>query len=111
MLARHIQKSAIGHYSAIIRYIQDLTYAETWHTQNPGIFRTFPYLHPDVYSEPCHIYENLRIFKTLACLKPDKYLEPPQRFKMEFFLQKIIIITFATYSFSYFLLGSEEDSH
>ena len=88
MLARHIQNSAIGHYSAIIRYIQDLTYAETWHTQNPGIFRTFPYLHPDVYSEPCHIYENLRIFKTLACLKPDKYLEPPQRFKMEFFLQK-----------------------
>ena len=34
-----------------------LAYARTWHTRHPGIFRTFPYLHPDEYSESCHIYE------------------------------------------------------
>ena len=84
---------------------RNLAYSESWNIQNFSIFASRRIL------EPCHIYENVRIFKTLACLKLDKYLEPSQRFKMEFFLQKIIIITFATYSFSYFWLGSEEDSH
>ena len=72
-----------------------LEFAETWNTGNPGIFRTFPELHPVTYSEPCHIYKNLQIFRTLTYLKPETYLELPQRFKMEFF-KKIpkTIITF-----------------
>ena len=62
-----------------------LAHAGTWHTQNPGMIRTLvPQLHPDAYSEPCHISENLQIFRTLTYLKPDTYSEPSQRSKMEF---------------------------
>ena len=50
-----------------------LAYAENWHTENPGIFRTLPYLLPYTYSEPCHIGKNLGICKTLTCLKPDTF--------------------------------------
>ena len=57
-------------------------YAETWHTRNPGIFKTLPWLLPDAYWEPCHIYENLGICKTLTYLKPDRYSELS---KMKFF--------------------------
>ena len=42
-------------------------------------------MHPDEYSERCHIYENLQFFWTLTYLKPTTYSEPSQRFKMEFF--------------------------
>ena len=59
--------------------------AETWHTWNPGIFKTFPSLHPDAYSEPCHVSKNLRIFRTLTYLKPDTYSEPSQKIRIEFF--------------------------
>ena len=59
------------------------------HTQKPGILgillKTLPKLHPDAYSEPCHINENLGVFRTLTYLKPDTYLEASQRFKTEFF--------------------------
>ena len=59
------------------------------HTQKPGILgillKTLPKLHPDAYSEPCHIDENLGIFRTLTYLKRDTYSEPSQRFKTEFF--------------------------
>ena len=88
-LTRHIQNPATEHYSAIFRHYWEpcatLAYAETWHTRNSGIFRTLPQLHPDAYSEPCHIYEKLRIFRTLTYLKPNTYSKPSQRFKMEFF--------------------------
>ena len=80
------------HHRALFSLIQPysepcamLAYAETWHTQNPRIFRTLPYLHPNAYSEPCHIYKNLWIMRTLIYLKPNTYSEPSQRFKMEFF--------------------------
>ena len=46
-------------------------------------------MHHDVYSELCHIYENLRIFRTLTHLKPDKYSGPSRRFKTEFFAKII----------------------
>ena len=83
-------------HRALICHIQSysepcvtLAYAETSHTRNPGIFRTLPYLHPNPYSEACHIKGNLQIFRTLTYLKPDTYLEPSQRFKMEI-LAKIV---------------------
>ena len=41
-----------------------------------------------MYSEPCHIYENLqiyRIYRTLTHLKPDTHSGSSQRFKTEFF--------------------------
>ena len=35
-----------------------LAYAETWNIPNPGIFKILPWLHPNTYSELCHIYRN-----------------------------------------------------
>ena len=56
-------------HRVLFSYIQEcsepcptLAYAEIWHTQNPEIFRTLTLLHPYVYTEPCHINENLHIF-------------------------------------------------
>ena len=69
----------------MIRHIQNLAYAETCHTWNPGIFRTLPQLHPNAYSESCQINESLRIFRTLTYLKSDKYSKPSQKFKIEIF--------------------------
>ena len=65
--------------------IPTLACDETWHTPNPGIFRTLLKFHPEAYSEPCHIYQNLRTFRTLTYLKPVTKSEPIQRFKMELF--------------------------
>ena len=62
-------------------------YTQTWHTQNPGIFRSLPQLHPNAYSEPRHIKKNLQIFRTLTYLKPDSYSEPSQKFKIESFAE------------------------
>ena len=63
-----------------------LAYAETWHTRNPGIFRTLPFASQLIFRTLlCHIYENLRILRTLTYLKPDTYAEPSQKFKMKFF--------------------------
>ena len=44
--------------------------------QKPGIFKMLEYSEPDIYSETCYIYENLRIFRTLTYLKPVTYSEP-----------------------------------
>ena len=81
-------RASFSHIQAYSESCATLAYAETRHIQNPGIFGTRPWLYPDIYSEPCHIYENLRIFRNLTCLKPDTYAEPSQRFKMEFFAKK-----------------------
>ena len=58
-------------------HTQKLAYSE--------YYLKLPKLHPDAYSEPCHINENLGVFRTLTYLKPDTYLEASQRFKTEFF--------------------------
>ena len=68
-----------------------LAYAKTWHTWNPGIFRTFPWLlHPNVYSGPCHINKNLRTFRSLTYLKPDTYIVKnhlfPKRYVLDLWL-------------------------
>ena len=47
--------------------------------QKPGILGIL------AYSEPCHIYKNLRIFRALTYLKPVTYSEPSQKFKMKLF--------------------------
>ena len=66
-LSWHIQNSAIirtvysgiiQEYSSTFRTLCKPAYAETWHIWNPGLFRTLPWLHPNTYSEPCHIYKN-----------------------------------------------------
>ena len=67
---RNVDQAYSSHIQVYSEHCVTLAYAETWHTQNPGIFRTLPQLHLEVYSEPCHINENLRIFKTLTYLKP-----------------------------------------
>ena len=44
--------------------------------QKPGILWILEYSkfsHPDAYSEPCHIYENLQIFRNLKYLKTNTY--------------------------------------
>ena len=68
-----------------------LAYAEIWHTPNPGIFRTVPWLHSDTcLSETCRIYENLPKFRTLTYLKLDTYSEPSQRLTRKFFAKIVI---------------------
>ena len=52
-----------GHQGIVMRYIQILL--RIWHIRNPGIFRILPKLHPNAYSEPCHIYENRQTLCTL----------------------------------------------
>ena len=52
-------------HMALFSHIQ--TYSEpcamlTWHTWNPGIFRTPPYLYLNTFLEPYHIYKKLQIF-------------------------------------------------
>ena len=91
-----------------------LTYAKTWHIWDSGIFGTLPWLHPNAYSEPCHIYkkryiDNPEIFRTLTYLNPDTYSEPSQRFKMECFAKKKLkaIISFPRRSISDLSQGSE----
>ena len=83
-LTRHTElghKALFSHIKAYSEPCTTLAYAETWRTQDPGIFHNcIP-----TRTESCHIYENLWIFKTLIYLKPDKYLEPSQKFRMEFF--------------------------
>ena len=78
-------KAVLSHIQAYSEPCATLTYAETWHTRNPGTCITLPLLHLNVYSELCYINENLRIFRTLTYLKPNTYSEPSQRFKIEFF--------------------------
>ena len=84
---KHWPETAIGHYSAISRFIQNLVqhlymrnlaFLESWNIQNPSIiafhcifrivsylriFRSLTYLKSDTYSEPCHV-ENPSIFIT-----------------------------------------------
>ena len=73
MLTRHIQSPVIGHYSALLRHIQNLE--QCLHMQKPDILEILEYselfhLHPGAYTGPCHIYENLRLLRTLTYLKP-----------------------------------------
>ena len=75
-------RTLFKHIQAYSEPYATLAYAETWHTRNPGIFKTLPWLLSDAYSEPCHIYENLGIRRTLTYLKPDTYSELS---KMKFF--------------------------
>ena len=37
----------------ILSICATLAHEETWHTENSGMFRTLPQLHPDAYEEPC----------------------------------------------------------
>ena len=78
-------RTLFNHIQAYSEPCTTLAYTKTWHTQNPGIFRTLSYLHPHTYSERCHINENLRLFRTLIYLKSSTYSEPSQRLTMEFF--------------------------
>ena len=87
-LAYSIVFSVIQNIQAYSESCAMLAHAETWHTRNPGIFRTLPSI---IISwrifRNRQIYENLRIFRTLTYLKPDVYAELSQRFTMEFFAE------------------------
>ena len=84
-LTMHVQNPVIGHYSVLFRHIQN--FVQCLHMQKPGILEILEYseplhLHPDAYSGPCHIYENLEILRgKLTYLKPNTYPEPSQKFK------------------------------
>ena len=87
-LPRHIQNYVIGHYLTLFRHMQNLV--QCLHMQKPGILEIFEYselfhLHPDTFSGPCHICENLRTLRTLTYLKPETCSKPSQKFNMEFF--------------------------
>ena len=63
-------------------------------------------MHPEAYSEPSHIYENLRMFRTLTYIKPDTCSEPYQRFKTEFFAKIVKSYNyFSKNAISYILKG------
>ena len=73
------QRALFNHIQTYSEPCEKLAYAET------GIFKILEYSEPDIYSETCYIYENLRIFRTLTYLKSVTYSEPSQRFRMEYF--------------------------
>ena len=86
-LTKDIQKALFSHIQAFPEPWATLAYAETWHTQNPRIFRTLQ-LHPRVCSEPCHIYKNLWIFRTLTYFKTWHIHKPLKDLRWSFLEKK-----------------------
>ena len=86
-LTKDIQKALFSHIQAFPEPWATLAYAETWHTQNPRIFRTLQ-LHPGVCSEPCHIYKNLWIFRTLTYFKTWHIHKPLKDLRWSFLKKK-----------------------
>ena len=86
-LTKDIQKALFSHIQAFPEPWATLAYAETWHTQNPRIFRTLQ-LHPRVCSEPCHIYKNLWIFRTLTYFKTWHIHKPLKDLRWSFLKEK-----------------------
>ena len=86
-LTKDIQKALFSHIQAFPEPWATLAYAETWHTQNPRIFRTLQ-LHPRVCSEPCHIYKNLWIFRTLTYFKTWHIHKPLKDLRWSFLKKK-----------------------
>ena len=83
--SKGIQKNMLRCFDNNLQNIFRVTRLRTAPDRSFWMSRILPKLHPDAYSEPCLIFENLRIFRILIYLKPDKYLEPSKRFKMEIF--------------------------
>ena len=82
----HIQNLVQCFHTQKLGIFEILEYSEPFHNcipnhiQNPVIFaKIFK------YSEPCHIYENLRISRTLTYLKPYTIQNPLKDLRFEFF--------------------------
>ena len=89
-LTRYIQNPAralFSHFQTYSERCATLAYAETWDTQNPGMFRTFPYCILMHIQNPVIFTKIYECSWTLTYLKSDTYAEPSQRFKMEFFFK------------------------